>query len=150
MTSAVYEANIDPVKEKQLHDVLREWLRSFVDTAGGQRRLDAATGIKYPQISVALGGGKVSWRMLALISEMPGMSMARVFDQLAGRCLATERSAGNTDVVPVETATPDGGRVRLVPVVPVPASVGPKVPAEDQKASDADAPTSKRRRTRKQ
>lgn len=96
MTLSVSQANMANVTEEKLHQVVRAWLRDHVNAAGGQRKLGVKTGIKHPQISNALdeeGNGQVSWRMLALISEMPGMSMSRVFDQLAGRCAAIEGSA---------------------------------------------------------
>lgn len=98
MTTGCYEATIDAVTEERLHEIMRDWLREQIRKAGSQRKLDEKSGIKHPQMSAALHGGQVSWLMIARISAMPGMSMSRVFDQLAERCADAEK-------VPVLQAT---------------------------------------------
>lgn len=86
------------VTEDKLLGIVRDWLRDHMKPYESQRKFGVATGIKHEQLSVALNKdneGQVSWRMLALVSELPGMSMGRVFDQLAGRCQALEAAAAN-------------------------------------------------------
>jgi len=91
MTTTVYQAKLGTVTEDRLHEIMREWLQALTEEAGGPVEFARMTGIKSPQISRSLNGGQVSYRMVALISELPGMTMARVFEQLAGRSADAER-----------------------------------------------------------
>jgi hypothetical protein len=127
---------------------MRMWLQERVDAAGGVRKLARQADIKHPQISAALGGEKVSTTMLAKISEIEGMSMARIFDRLAELATQREKMPMRATTEPVLVTTAQGARALRVPQHPLPTPKATPRASEADPASADDAPTPKQQGTR--